>query len=196
MNTTPSRLDMSACPPMLSFLQQHFDRVPRPSCGRVMMRCNFPDHPDRTPSMCWNLATGKFRCYGCGRHGDAIDYLTIRYGMDFKQAARSLGVWRDEITKDQSRELRRLQNQRERQRAKEAARKEQERQQQIAARDQLHRLENDYSQASVRLSRLRRGAPERYRGEEGLAWWFLSDALPRIREAEFTYRRLAGLEQA
>jgi hypothetical protein len=178
----------------MAFLQQHFDRVSRASRGRVMVRCNFPDHQDRTPSMCWNLATGKFSCYGCGRYGDAIDYLMFRYGWDFKTAARSLGVWRDQLTADQGRELQRLQAERERQRAKEIQRTEQERQERIAARNQLHSLERDYSHASVRLGHLRRGAVARYRGEEGLAWWFLADTLPRIRQSESDYRRLAGLE--
>jgi DNA polymerase III alpha subunit len=145
--------------------------------------------------MCWNLASGKFRCYGCGRYGDAIDYLEVRYGWDFKQAARSLGVWREDMTADQSRELRRLQAQRERQRAKDAARTEQERQQRIMSRNQLHELERDYASASAILTQLQQGRTERYRGEESLAWWFLADTLPRIRQAEFNYRRLAGLEQ-
>ena len=40
---------------------------------------------------------------------------------------------------------------------------------------------------------LQRGSRERYRGEKELAWWFLSDTLPRIRHAEAHYRRLSGL---
>ena len=194
MTYQSSRLDLSAIPPTLAFLQQHFDRVPRANRGRVMLRCNFPDHPDRTPSMCWNLSTGKFSCYGCGRYGDAIDYLMVRYGWDFKQAASSLGVWRDQMTAAQSSELQRLRAQRERQREKEALHREQERAARIAARTELHRLERDYSQASAKLSQLRRGRSERYRGEQGLAWWYLADTLPRIRQAEADYWRLAGLE--
>jgi len=191
---SPSRLDLSAIPPTLTFLQQHFDRVPRASRGRVMVRCNFPDHPDRTPSMCWNLSTGKFSCYGCGRHGDAIDYLTIRYGWDFKTAARSLGVWRDDMTPAARVELRQAQERREREKAEKSERLQQQRQQRITARDELHGLERDYSSAGSRLTQLLRGMPQRYRGEERLAWWFLSDSLPRIREAEARYRRMAGLE--
>jgi DNA primase len=95
MPTFLSRFDRSAIPPTLTFLQAHFDRVPRQSRGRVMVRCNFPDHQDKTPSMAWNLNTGKFRCFGCGRHGDAIDYLMVQHGWDFKRATQSIGAWRD-----------------------------------------------------------------------------------------------------
>lgn len=195
MTRQTSRLDISALPPTLAFLQQHFDRVPRASRGRVMVRCNFPDHQDRTPSMCWNLSTAKWRCFGCGRYGDPLDYLMIRYGWDFKTAARSLGVWREAMTPEQSRELRRRLVQREREQLARAELSTQQRKERFAMRDELHQLEREYSTANTRLSHLRQGAVPRYRGEEHLAWWYLSDTLPRIREAEARYYHLAGLEK-
>ena len=100
-------------------------------------------------------------------------------------------MWRDDL--NPAVRLR-LQREQQRHRAEEAERNEQERQDRIAARDELHELEADYSRAGLRLSELLRGKPERYRSEQELSWWTLADLLPRIRSAEANYRRLAGLE--
>jgi hypothetical protein len=181
-------------PPTLAFLQQHFDQVPRSSRGRVMVRCNLPGHPDHTPSMSWNLGTGKWKCFGCGRRGDQIDYLMFRDGLNFKSAARALGVWRDDITPAERVKFEREQQERKRRREQDSERTEQARRDRIDACGELHNLERSYDAAGKRLGELLGGLPERYCGEEALAWWFLSDTLPRIRAAESRYFILAGLE--
>jgi DNA primase len=172
-----SNFDKSAIPPTLTLLQAHFDRVPRPSGGRLVVRCNFSDHRDRTPSMAWNLETGKFHCFGCGRHGDAIDYLMIRYGWDFKRAAQSLGAWHDHTTPEQMQEFCRRQAEQERERDKRAAQREAERLERIDARNHLHAVETLYQESIAEHD-----------------WYLMSELLPRVRQAEARYWQMAGLE--
>ena len=51
-------------------------------------RCPF--HDDRTPSFnCWQ-ESGRWRCYGCGMYGDAIDYVCQWQGVDMKMAVQFL----------------------------------------------------------------------------------------------------------
>lgn len=45
--------------------------------GRLLARCVAPDHEDRTPSMTVYTETQRFRCYGCGLHGDVVDMEQI-----------------------------------------------------------------------------------------------------------------------
>ena len=50
-------------------------------------RCVF--HHDRTPSLtAWPDA---WKCFGCGRAGDAVDWLRERQGLTFRQAVQALG---------------------------------------------------------------------------------------------------------
>lgn len=41
--------------------------------GRLLGRCVAPDHEDKTPSMTVFTSEGRFKCYGCGLFGDAVD---------------------------------------------------------------------------------------------------------------------------
>lgn len=63
------------------------DRVYCPFCqpgGRAV---------SNSPAM--KIKNGRFMCYGCGEHGDAIDYISKRNGVDFITACRELG-WKGE----------------------------------------------------------------------------------------------------
>jgi CHC2-type zinc finger protein len=56
-------------------------------------RCPFPEHEDSTPSFSvfqGRDGTWRFRCFGCGRHGDAIDLLRQLHGMDFRTAVQEV----------------------------------------------------------------------------------------------------------
>lgn len=53
-------------------------------------RCVF--HEDKTPSMVIYPATNSFYCFGCGEHGDSIDFIMKLRGMSFKQSLRYLQV--------------------------------------------------------------------------------------------------------
>lgn len=46
--------------------------------------CRCPFHNDRHPSM---KADRKFHCFGCGAHGDAIDFVSRFFGLSLKEAA-------------------------------------------------------------------------------------------------------------
>jgi len=49
-----------------------------------------PFHEDTTPSMSVAGVPDRFTCFGCGAHGDVIDFVRRLHGMTFIEAARSL----------------------------------------------------------------------------------------------------------
>ena len=54
-----------------------------------------PFHPDKEPSL-HVYPDGKFYCFGCGKHGDAINFLALKEGIDnktaYKRACEMLGI--------------------------------------------------------------------------------------------------------
>jgi len=192
-----NHFDRTQLPPPRSFYERELGKIGRAD-RRGWAPANCPFHKSKSGrSFSVNLDSGCFYCHGCGaKGGDIVSFMRKRYNLSFRAACEQLGCWLangpDPATQKRLRERR---EERERQRRQEEECKEQERQERIHAREALHGLERDYAAANHRLTQLRRGQPGRYRGEEGLAWWFLADSLPRIREAEFVYRRLAGLEK-
>jgi hypothetical protein len=67
---------------------------------RGMIRCPF--HEDSTPSP--QIYDDHFRCFGCGAHGDHIDWLMIVGGMSRDQAMRTLDQWDGARAQRRSRE--------------------------------------------------------------------------------------------
>ncbi len=55
--------------------------------GRFNGLCPF--HDERTPSL-FIFPDNHFYCYGCGEHGDAIDFVMKLKGYEFAEAVRSL----------------------------------------------------------------------------------------------------------
>jgi DNA polymerase I-like protein with 3'-5' exonuclease and polymerase domains len=55
-----------------------------------------PFHDDRTPSC--HIYTDHFHCFGCGAHGDAIDWLIMIKGLDRDAAIELLANWRGPIS--------------------------------------------------------------------------------------------------
>jgi hypothetical protein len=52
-------------------------------------------HKDTNPSLRVRLDSGSFCCMACGVKGsDVLAFHMKRYGMGFKEAAKSLGAWR------------------------------------------------------------------------------------------------------
>ncbi|MDQ3816150.1 MAG: CHC2 zinc finger domain-containing protein [Acidobacteriota bacterium] len=49
-----------------------------------------PLHDDHNPSLTVYPATGTFRCYGCGKHGDVINFIQEAEQMSFSQALDTL----------------------------------------------------------------------------------------------------------
>ncbi|MCB9508507.1 MAG: hypothetical protein H6697_12695 [Myxococcales bacterium] len=50
-----------------------------------------PFHAEDTPSFHVRRSTGRFKCFGCGESGDAIDFARRVYGLSYPQAVRMLG---------------------------------------------------------------------------------------------------------
>lgn len=47
-----------------------------------------PFHKDSNPSLHINLHKGTYNCYACDKHGDGIQYVIERYGVDFISALK------------------------------------------------------------------------------------------------------------
>jgi DNA primase len=56
--------------------------------GEVYVCC--PIHAERTPSMLLHLDTGRYHCFGCGRHGDVVQWMRDIYRLGVADAARML----------------------------------------------------------------------------------------------------------
>lgn len=53
--------------------------------------CSCPFHAERTPSM-HVYPNDTFYCFGCGAHGDVIDFVMRLYGLSFKDAVEKLSA--------------------------------------------------------------------------------------------------------
>jgi hypothetical protein len=73
--------------------------------GRWVGLCPF--HSEKTPSFqIYQGKTGKwhYHCFGCGAHGDAVDFLQRLHGLDFKGALNHLGINQGFLTRANKRE--------------------------------------------------------------------------------------------
>jgi len=57
--------------------------------GRGLTGC-CPFHDDSTPSLSVAAIPDRFTCFGCGAHGDVIDFVQRLHGLSFVEAVRSL----------------------------------------------------------------------------------------------------------
>ena len=58
--------------------------------GGARMKGLCPFHQEKTPSFTVNAANGAWICYGCGEHGDAIDFLCKQANLSFVEAVERL----------------------------------------------------------------------------------------------------------
>lgn len=56
---------------------------------KVKIRCPF--HAERTGS-CILFPTGGFKCFGCGEHGNTVDFV-MKLGAPFEQAINDLRIY-------------------------------------------------------------------------------------------------------
>ena len=49
-----------------------------------------PFHQEKTPSFTVSEGKGFYHCFGCGQHGNAIDFVMALEGLDFSQAVQRL----------------------------------------------------------------------------------------------------------
>src|SRR5438132_13334749 len=93
-------------PPARAFYERELGRLGRPnSKGWSSTRCPF--HGSKSgKSLSVNVQTGAFHCFGCdSRGGDLIDCLRKLHGYSFKSAAKLVGGWREDLTREERREL-------------------------------------------------------------------------------------------
>jgi len=50
-----------------------------------------PFHADKSPSF-YVFPDGKYHCFACQSHGDAIDFIRQHYGLSYPEALRHLGI--------------------------------------------------------------------------------------------------------
>jgi DNA primase len=71
-------------------------------------KANCPFHDERTPSFYVVPDKGFYKCFGCGKSGDAFSFLMERQGMDFVEAVKHVaarsGVEIREVQKDREEE--------------------------------------------------------------------------------------------
>jgi len=58
--------------------------------GDIVICCPMPGHDDSTPSMVLHLDTERYYCFGCGSHGDVIQWIRDFHGVAAIEAARIL----------------------------------------------------------------------------------------------------------
>src|SRR5262245_17201573 len=71
---------------IVSLLEQY---VPLKRAGRSMTAL-CPFHQEKSPSFHVSSERQTFKCFGCGKGGNAIDFVIEREGVDFKTALRHL----------------------------------------------------------------------------------------------------------
>lgn len=87
------------------------------SAGGDRLKGLCPFHAEKTASFVVYRDEGRYHCYGCGAHGDVIDFVRQQRGLSFPEALRALGASDWGISKS---ELRAMQAKQRRQRAQEA----------------------------------------------------------------------------
>lgn len=80
------------------------------SGSRHVGRCPF--HEDREPSL-FVFPDNRFKCFGCGEHGDAVDFIQKYHSVDFKGALQTLGIEQSKLTSEKQQEIKRVQHRRE-----------------------------------------------------------------------------------
>jgi DNA primase len=60
----------------------------RPSGANLVGLCPF--HEEQIPSFTVYPDTGRFYCYGCGKHGDVINFIREKEGLNFNQTLDAL----------------------------------------------------------------------------------------------------------
>lgn len=67
-----------------------FDRIDTPSGWTHKSRCPFPDHNDRGPSFGFNSKDDRFNCFGCGRGGGSVQFLSALQNREQYDVAKEL----------------------------------------------------------------------------------------------------------
>lgn len=65
-----------------------------------------PFHSEKTASF-FVFPDNHYKCFGCGEHGDVIDFVQKMYGLTFPDALRHLGIEQGKITPKVKEEIQR-----------------------------------------------------------------------------------------
>ena len=76
-----------------------------------------PFHADKDPSF-YIFDDNRFKCFGCGEHGDVIDFVQKYYGLSFPGALKHLGIEKGELTLEMKAEIERRKIERQKAEAK------------------------------------------------------------------------------
>jgi hypothetical protein len=159
-----------------------FGRLTRPNGkGWAMGNCCF--HKSKSHrSFSVNVDTGAWHCFGCGAHGgDVVSFIMQRDRIDFPNACKLLGAWKD-IDDNERRRL-----------AAESARQQQERERALQMNEAEHRLRMGYRSEIHVLEGARRDATVRLGNPEGSpeGWDLLTLIQDELRQALASYYLLS-----
>ena len=76
-----------------------------------------PFHAEKTPSF-YVFNNQRFKCFGCGEHGDVIDFMQKHYDLSFPDALKHLGIEQGCITTEMKAEIERRKIERQKAEAK------------------------------------------------------------------------------
>src|SRR4051812_29593420 len=100
-------------PAFIERLRSHFlmsevigRRIPIRKHGREFQGL-CPFHNEKTPSFTVNDAKGFFHCFGCGVHGDAIEFVRryerLSYPETIERLSREAGIPLPQMTREEAR---------------------------------------------------------------------------------------------
>ena len=72
-----------------------------------------PFHGDRNPSFFVFPDSQRFHCFGCGEHGDVIDFVQKYHGLSFKDSLAFLGIEQSQFRPETNEEIQRRKRRRE-----------------------------------------------------------------------------------
>ena len=185
----------SALPVPRAFYERQLGRLSRADRkGHARANCPFHKSKSRT-TFSVNLRTGAFNCFSCGaRGGDVIDFVRLRDGMSFKEAALSLGAWDSAPSPETVRRIMAADREREKKRRIEQEQRHKERAERMRIREQLHLAMQFQREAERRLDELHAGAEPISANEAEDCWAVMSLSLDYEREMAQEYLVASGLE--
>lgn len=171
-------VDRTLLPPARNFYEQQGYKLGRASRSDwTMARGVPPCHESKSgKSLSVNLTHGGWHCFGCGEHGDMVSFVMRRDGCGFREAAKTLGIWRAGLADADRHEIARREELRRRHQQEQIEQRERERQERVS------------------LARYLRAAERLYR--EGIAehsFELMAEMLSRVRQLGEQYYKLCGL---
>ena len=182
-------------PPALDFYQRELGVLGRPN-RQGWCACRCPFHNSKSGKSFAVHVDGPYVCRGCGvRGGDLVSFIRLRDGCDFRTACKLLGCWQG-VSKEERLKLDNEVARRKQEREQAAQIKDVERIARVALREEIYSLVKIQVDVSERLTELLRGAAPAHENEIENCWSVASLVLDDLRETEFTYMAMIGMEHA